>query len=103
MINSDRHVEINSAGIPVNGVGGLGLVAACLIMAYVLPEAMRLLVIGLCGGIVLAAILIDVKRFSKGKGPSGDSPAILFRDTDPKKLPTRKPTLELRVLSLPKA
>jgi hypothetical protein len=102
MINSDRHVEINSSGIPVNGIGGLGLVAACIIMAFVLPEAMRLLVLGLAGGVLLAGILIKVHRRMKTSGPNGDSPAILFREDAAKKLPTRKPTLELHAALFPR-
>jgi hypothetical protein len=34
-----RPVEIDISGIPVGGVGGLGLVAVAALMAYQMPEA----------------------------------------------------------------
>jgi hypothetical protein len=79
MTPDQRRVEINMSGIPVNGVGGLGLVATALLMTVVFPEAWWLVVSGALGGGVLAAVMILARRGHVPSGPSGNDPTILFR------------------------
>jgi hypothetical protein len=79
MTHNERPVEINMSGIPVKGVGGLGLVAVAFLMTVVFPEARWLVVIGALGGMVLGAAIIFARRRHVPSGPSGDDPTILFR------------------------
>lgn len=79
MTPTERFVEINMSGIPVNGIGGLGLVAVAVLMTVVLPEAWWLLVIGALGGIALSVVIVVARRHHVPSGPSGDDPTILFR------------------------
>ena len=53
---------INAAHIKVAGVGGLGLFAMAMIVAFVLPEVRRSLAIGLTAGAALAVALILFNR-----------------------------------------
>ncbi len=71
--------EINMSGIPVAGVGGMGLVVLALVMTIVLPEARWVFVTGLAGGGLLGAALVLIRRHSRSDGPSGSNPAVLFR------------------------
>ena len=87
MASERRSVEINMSGIPVNGVGGLGLVAVAALMTYVLPEASGLVLLGAAGGLVLGVVLVIVRRHYVPSGPSGSDPTILFR-AEPVKQPT---------------
>ena len=80
MSHDDRPVQINMSGIPVAGIGGLGLVAMAVLVSVMLPAARSTMLAGLAGGIVLAAALIVARRVWKARGPSGDDPKILFRD-----------------------
>lgn len=79
MTQSGRDVQINISGIPVAGVGGLGLVAMAVLVSIVMPAAWWLMVAGVTGGCVLGAVLVVARRHSKPQGPSGDDPAVLFR------------------------
>ena len=67
------------SGIPVNGIGGLGLVAVTVPMTIVIPEAWGLVLLGAAGGLVLAVALVLVRRKHVPFGPSGSGPPILFR------------------------
>jgi len=78
----DRQVEINMSGIPVAGVGGLGLVAIAAMMTYVLPEAWLIVAFGAIGGVLLGVVLVLFGRRARpSSGPSGADPAILFRQS----------------------
>ena len=79
----ERHVQINISGIPVAGVGGLGLVAMALLVSIVMPAAWWTMVAGVSGGIVLAAILVVMRHGLSTRGPSGSDPTILFRAAQP--------------------
>lgn len=79
MSYQDRRVEINISGIPVAGIGGLGLVAMAVVVAVNMPAAWWTMVAGLTGGVVLAVVLVMARRHIKSKGPSGTDPTILFR------------------------
>ena len=83
MRRADQRPEINMSGIPVSGIGGLGLVAIAAVMTLVLPEAWALVVAGALGGTALAVALIVFHRVHRAPGPSGDDPTILFR-TEPR-------------------
>jgi hypothetical protein len=53
---------INMAHVKVAGVGGLGLVAMAIIVAFTVPEIGRSLAIGLAAGAALAGALILFNR-----------------------------------------
>jgi len=53
---------INIAHIPVDGIGGLGLVAGALVVASLLPAVGLSLAIALAAGAVVAAGLILIRR-----------------------------------------
>jgi sugar phosphate permease len=75
-----RPVEINMSGIPVAGVGGLGLVAMAAVVSVFFPAIGWMMAVALAGGIALGVALVVARRVSKGSGPTGDDPKILFRD-----------------------
>jgi hypothetical protein len=75
--------DINMSGIPVAGVGGLGLVAVALVMTTFYPQAWWLLAIGAIGGALAAVALIWYRRHHREAGPSGHDPMILFRPEPP--------------------
>jgi hypothetical protein len=79
MTPNQGSVEINMSGIPVKGIGGLGLVAVAVLMTVVLPAAWWLLVLGAAGGVMLGAVMALMRRHHSPRGPSGDDPTILFR------------------------
>jgi len=55
MTDKERPVEINISGIPVAGVGGLGLVAIAALMTYQMPQAWLFVAAGAMGGVVVGA------------------------------------------------
>ena len=79
MTPQERDVSINMSAISVSGVGGLGLVAAVALTAYVVPEAWWLVAFGIGGGVLLGAAIVAFRRHHVSSGPSGDDPTILFR------------------------
>ena len=79
MTREDPRADINMSGIPVAGIGGLGLVAVALVMTIVVPAAWWMLLFGALGGMVLGAALVLSRRGRRPSGPSGDDPRILFR------------------------
>jgi hypothetical protein len=78
MSSDDQRAQINMSSIPVAGVGGLGLVAVALVMAFVFPEARWLLAAGLIGGAALAIVLVLARSHRDSRGGSSD-PHVLFR------------------------
>jgi len=62
MIGDRRTVEINISGIPVAGVGGLGLVAIAALTAYILPQTWLPLAIGVGGGALVGGAVILARR-----------------------------------------
>ena len=83
MTTPERPVEINISGIPVAGVGGLGLVAMAVLVSVFMPAAWWTMVAGVSGGIVLATILVMMRHGLSTHGPSGSDPTILFRTVQP--------------------
>ena len=79
MAPGDRDVSINISGIPVAGVGGLGLVAVAALISYFLPALRPAVALGAVGGILLAIAIVAFRRHHLPSGPSGDDPKILFR------------------------
>src|SRR5437870_9396193 len=75
----DRHVSINMSGIPVSGIGGLGLVAVAVLITYVLPAAWWLVAFGATGGTLVGVGIVAFRRHHVPSGPSGNDPRILFR------------------------
>ncbi len=88
MAPRDRDVSINMSGIPVAGVGGLGLLAGAALIAYFLPALRPAVVLGAVGGILLGIAIVAFRLYHVPSGPSGDDPKILFR-AEP--APTREP------------
>ena len=83
MGQDNRRVEINISGIPVAGIGGLGLVAMAVVVSVFFPAIGWMMAAGVGCGLVLGVVLVIARRHIKTKGPSGDDPAILFRALPP--------------------
>src|SRR5438552_1194025 len=79
MTPADRDVSINMSGIPVSGIGGLGLVAVAMLITYVLPAASWLVAFGAAGGSLVGIGIVAFRRHHVPPGPSGNDPRILFR------------------------
>jgi hypothetical protein len=62
--SNERSVQINMSSIPIAGVGGLGMVAVAIAMAYVLPETWLFIAFGAIGGVALAIGLLVLRRFT---------------------------------------
>jgi hypothetical protein len=54
--------DINIARIPVSGIGGLGMVAAAMVVAIALPALRWLAIASLVGGIALGLTLIGARN-----------------------------------------
>jgi hypothetical protein len=81
--SKDRLVQINMSGIPIAGVGGLGMVAVAIVMAYVLPEAWLFIAFGAIGGVALAIGLLMLRRYTGSHKSGPDDTHVLFRaETD---------------------
>ena len=78
MPREERTVEINISGIPVAGVGGLGLVAIAVLVSVLMPAATWLMASGLAGGCLLAIVLVLARRRADHREPGGRAPAVLF-------------------------
>jgi len=63
----DRAPDINISKINPAGIGGLGLVAGVLVVAYNLPAARTFLIIALIGGILLSVPLYYWRKNHQGK------------------------------------
>ncbi|MEO7192155.1 MAG: hypothetical protein ABI051_13975 [Vicinamibacterales bacterium] len=70
-------VEINMSGIPVNGIGGLGLLTVIVFITLVLPQAWWLTVVGVAGGIVLGTMLV-LSRRRHGISPDDNGDRSVF-------------------------
>ena len=78
-MNDQREpISINSSAIAVAGVGGLGMIALVVIIAATFAIARWLLVGGVVGGVILAAILILRRRYRQLGEPRGSVPIVLF-------------------------
>jgi hypothetical protein len=80
MRQDERQVSINASAIPVAGIGGLGLVAMAVVVSVFFPAIGWMMAAALGSGIVLAVALVAFRRLHRSGAPSGDDPAILFRD-----------------------
>lgn len=65
---------INMAHIPVDGVGGLGLVAMAVVVAIFVPSIRYAMVTALVSGTTLGGILIARRRASGPLPSGGDRP-----------------------------
>ena len=84
MTQPERAVQINISGIPVAGVGGLGLVAMAVVVSFFMPAARWTMIAGVLGGCVLAAVLVIVRRRLDKREPGAPSPSVLFVETGPR-------------------
>lgn len=101
MPDSNRS-NINMSSIPVAGIGGLGMVAAVGVLAYALPEARALIIVGAVGGFLVACGLIAYRRFSAS--PSGSAPILMVGSAVESTNRADPPTdAELRLSPLPAA
>ena len=72
-------VKVYSTPIPMSGWRGSVwlLVGAAIFIA--LPEARALVIAGLLGGVVIAGVLIYIRRGRGASGPGRGTPIVLFR------------------------
>lgn len=80
MRQDERQVAINISGIPVAGVGGLGLVAMAVVVSVFFPAIGWMMAVAVGSGILLAVALVALRRHQKSSGPGGADPKILFRE-----------------------
>jgi hypothetical protein len=78
MTQRERDVEINISGIPVAGVGGLGLVAIAVLVAVLMPAAGWVMASGVAGGCLLGIVLVMARRRADHREPGGRAPSVLF-------------------------
>jgi hypothetical protein len=73
--STDRSTDvINVARIRVAGIGGLGLLAMALIVAFYIPRIGQTLTVGAIAGVALAAVLILLRRKTGPLPASGGRP-----------------------------
>ena len=70
-------ISINSSTIPVEGIGGIGMLALAAIMAAAFPIAMWLLAGGLLGGAAVATVRLVMHRTRHLGAPRTDLPIVL--------------------------
>lgn len=58
MSDQKKSSDINISKIPVDGIGGLGLVAGAAVIAIAVPALRWLAIAGLVGGVAIALFLI---------------------------------------------
>jgi hypothetical protein len=75
-------LSINSSRIPVDGVGGLGMVAVVGVMAAALPQARFLLLGAALGGLAIAALIILRRRDHPLSDVPGRGARTLFSNGD---------------------
>lgn len=68
------HDLINMSRVPVAGIGGLGLVAMSVFVAWMLPRVWQTVVFGVLAGAVLALALILYRRRTGVMPSSGHTP-----------------------------
>jgi hypothetical protein len=68
------HDLINMSRVPVAGIGGLGLVAMSLFVAWMLPRVWQTVVFGALAGAVFAFALIAYRRRTGVMSSSGRTP-----------------------------
>ncbi len=65
---------INMAHIPVDGIGGLGMVATAITVAIFVPQIRFAMVTALLSGTAVAAVLIALRRRSGPRSSDNDHP-----------------------------
>jgi hypothetical protein len=76
-IMADR-VEINMSRIKIAGVGGFGMLAMVVVVAYAMPEARRFVLLSYSAGILGAFAFIAYRRWIKPERPHG--PTLMTAD-----------------------
>lgn len=79
-MTQQKPVEINMSGIPVAGIGGLGLVVVALTMTVVFPEARWLEALGVAGGGAIAVALVAIRRRHADARGGFDMPILPLTD-----------------------
>jgi hypothetical protein len=69
-------VKINFASVNIVGVPGLMLVAVAVAIAFEFPQTRWLLLLGLAGGAVVAAVMIYTRSHRKPALPRVNFPAL---------------------------
>jgi L-asparagine transporter-like permease len=76
MATQPAHVKVYSSAIPLSIWGGLALVAIALVIMWAMPATRMIVGIGLTAGILLAAVLVILRR-RWGAGDSSAAPLHL--------------------------
>ena len=63
--------EINMARIKVAGIGGLGMLAMVVVLAYNMPAVRTFVLVSLAGGILIAGGVIAYRRWIHVEPPHG--------------------------------
>jgi hypothetical protein len=77
MATSPAHVRVYWSAIPLSVWGGLSLVAIAVAIMWALPEARLIVGTGLGAGVLLAAVLIMLRRRPAAKDESEAAPLHL--------------------------
>ena len=72
MATPPAHVRIYSSAIPLGVWGGLSLVAIAGVIMWALPSARQLVGTGIVAGVLIAGVMLMLRRRSR---PGDDSPA----------------------------
>jgi hypothetical protein len=91
---------INMAHIPVQGLGGLGMVAMAIVVAIFVPRIRLSMIAAVLLGVALAAVLIAARRRTGPLSSSGRSPgahAMLRIDEGRRGTPSPRPPARQRV------
>jgi hypothetical protein len=89
--------QINMSSIKVSGIGGLGMIAVCGLMAYTLLEIRWFLFVSLAGGIIGAMALIAYRRWVRPEPPHGPT---LMVNTTTTQVPKNEPSRIERTVTL---
>jgi hypothetical protein len=85
----DYRPQINISSIKVAGVGGLGMVAMVVLMAFALPEVRVFALVSGTAGAITGAALIGYRRWMKPEPPHG--PTLMVEVTTRMKEERRQP------------
>ncbi len=76
-MTDDLQTEINMSKIPVDGIGGLGLVAMAGVVAYGLPQLRWVAIAALIGGAAIGLLLIGMRNRRARRGAAAIGGTIL--------------------------
>lgn len=73
----------NLSGSPVEGIGGLGLIALGVLVTVVVPQVWWAVLGAVLGGVVLGIVMVVISRHRLLSSPSGGRPGVLFGEDGP--------------------